>query len=111
MIRRRAIATLAPKGGVGKTHTAKTLYDLLQRHGRRVTAWDLDASTGTFAVYDDAIKTFDLNGSHDTHSIDDCDAAIRRYQRDTSSRIESVEYSETTASTRWSPRCVLLGVS
>jgi len=73
MIRRRAIATLAPKGGVGKTHTAKTLYDLLQRHGRRVTAWDLDASTGTFAVYDDAIKTFDLNGSRDTHSwLDDC---------------------------------------
>lgn len=70
---RRVIATVAPKGGVGKTFTAKLLYDLLQARGRHVAAWDLDAATGTFAVYDDAIKTFDLNSSRETNSwLDDC---------------------------------------
>ncbi|MDH2909527.1 MAG: hypothetical protein PXZ07_05350 [Candidatus Eremiobacteraeota bacterium] len=69
----RVIATVAPKGGIGKTFTAKLLFDLLQARGRHVAAWDLDAATGTFAVYDDHIKTFDLNGSRETHSwLDDC---------------------------------------
>lgn len=73
MSERRVIATVAPKGGIGKTFVAKLLYDLLQERGRHVAAWDLDAATGTFAVYDDAIKTFDLNGSRDPHSwLDDC---------------------------------------
>jgi hypothetical protein len=73
MSARRVIATVAPKGGIGKTFTAKLLYDLLQARGRHVAAWDLDAATGTFAVYDDAIKTFDLNGSRETNSwLDDC---------------------------------------
>lgn len=70
---RRVIATVAPKGGIGKTFTAKLLYDLLQARDRHVAAWDLDAATGTFAVYDDAIRTFDLNGSRETNSwLDDC---------------------------------------
>lgn len=69
---RRVIATVAPKGGIGKTFVAKLLYDLLPAHGRKVAAWDLDASTGTFAVYDDAIKTFDLHGKHSGYSwLDD----------------------------------------
>lgn len=73
MSARRVIATVAPKGGIGKTFTAKLLYDLLQARGRHVAAWDLDSATGTFAVYDDAIKTFDLNGSRETNSwLDDC---------------------------------------
>lgn len=73
MSERRVIATIAPKGGIGKTFAAKLLYDLLQARGRHVAAWDLDAATGTFAVYDDAIKTFDLNGSRQTTSwLDDC---------------------------------------
>lgn len=73
MSERRVIATVAPKGGIGKTFIAKLLYDLLQERGRNVAAWDLDAATGTFAVYDDAIKTFDLNGSRGTYSwLDDC---------------------------------------
>lgn len=73
MSARRVIATVAPKGGVGKTFIAKLLYDLLPAHGRAVAAWDLDAATGTFAVYDDAIKTFDLNGKQSSHSwLDDC---------------------------------------
>ena len=73
MSERRVIATVAPKGGIGKTFTAKLLYDLLQTRGRHVAAWDLDAATGTFAVYDDAIKTFDLNSSRETTSwLDDC---------------------------------------
>jgi cellulose biosynthesis protein BcsQ len=63
---------VAPKGGVGKTFIAKLLYDLLPVHGRSITAWDLDAATGTFAIYDDAIKTFDLNSSRETYSwLDD----------------------------------------
>lgn len=70
---RRVIATVAPKGGIGKTFVAKLLYDLLPTHGRSVTAWDLDAATGTFAVYDDAIKTFALHGKQGGHSwLDDC---------------------------------------
>ena len=70
---RRVIATVAPKGGIGKTFVAKLLYDLLPAHGRKVAAWDLDAATGTFAVYDDAIKTFDLHGKHSGYSwLDDC---------------------------------------
>ena len=70
---RRVIATVAPKGGIGKTFVAKLLYDLLPTRGRRVAAWDLDAATGTFAVYDDAIKTFDLHGKQSTYSwLDDC---------------------------------------
>jgi hypothetical protein len=73
MSARRLIAMIAQKGGVGKTHAAKLEYDLLQRRGRRVEAWDLDASTGTFAVYDEAIKTFDLNDSREAYSwLDDC---------------------------------------
>jgi hypothetical protein len=70
---RRAIFTTAPKGGVGKTYIAKLLYDLLPVSHRTVSAWDLDAATGTFAIYDDAIKTFDLNGGHSSSSwLDDC---------------------------------------
>jgi hypothetical protein len=70
---RRAIFTTAPKGGVGKTYLAKLLYDLLPQHGRKVSAWDLDAATGTFAIYDDGIKTFDLNDARSTSSwLDDC---------------------------------------
>ena len=70
---RRVIATVAPKGGVGKTFVAKVLYDLLPSHGRRVTAWDLDAATGTFAVYHDDIKTFDLQETQSSYSwLDDC---------------------------------------
>jgi hypothetical protein len=70
---RRAIVTAAPKGGIGKTFLAKVLFDLLVASGRAVAAWDLDSATGTFAVYDDAIKTFDLHGSRDTYSwLDDC---------------------------------------
>ena len=70
---RRAIATLAPKGGVGKTFISKLNHDLLPQHGRRIASWDLDASTGTFAVYDDAIKTFDLNANDNSRSwLDDC---------------------------------------
>lgn len=73
MSARRVIATVAPKGGIGKTFIAKLLYDLLPAHGRTVTAWDLDAATGTFAVYDDAIKTFDLHGKQNGYSwLDDC---------------------------------------
>lgn len=70
---RRVVATVAPKGGVGKTFISKLLHDLLPAHGRRVASWDLDAATGTFAVYDDAIKTFDLNANSGTQSwLDDC---------------------------------------
>lgn len=70
---RRAIFTTAPKGGVGKTYLAKLLYDLLPQHGRLVSAWDLDAATGTFAIYHDGIRTFDLNGACSTSSwLDDC---------------------------------------
>lgn len=70
---RRAIVTAAPKGGIGKTFLAKVLFDLLVASGRVVAAWDLDSATGTFAVYDDAIKTFDLHGTRDTYSwLDDC---------------------------------------
>lgn len=70
---RRAIFTTAPKGGVGKTYLAKLLYDLLPQHGRTVSAWDLDAATGTFAIYDGAIKTFDLNDARSAASwLDDC---------------------------------------
>ncbi|MHB8704841.1 MAG: ParA family protein [Candidatus Tyrphobacter sp.] len=70
---RRVIATVAPKGGIGKTFIAKLLHDLLPMHGRRVAAWDLDAATGTFAVYHDDIKTFDLTGTYSTYSwLDDC---------------------------------------
>lgn len=73
---RRAIFTTAPKGGVGKTYLAKLLYDLLPQHGRIVSAWDLDAATGTFAIYDDAIKTFDLHGACSSSSwLDDCHRA------------------------------------
>jgi hypothetical protein len=73
MSARRLIAMVAQKGGVGKTHAAKLEYDLLQRRGRRVEAWDLDASTGTFAVYGEAIKTFDLNEPRESYSwLDDC---------------------------------------
>jgi hypothetical protein len=73
MSARRAIVMTAPKGGAGKTHLAKLAYDLLPAHGRSVAAWDLDAATGTFAVYDEAIKTFDLNGRHSGPSwLDDC---------------------------------------
>ncbi len=73
---RRAIFTTAPKGGVGKTYLAKLLYDLLPQHGRRISAWDLDAATGTFAIYDDGIRTFDLNGATSTSSwLDDCHRA------------------------------------
>ncbi len=59
MTARRLIVLTAPKGGAGKTHLAKLAYDLLPEHGRSVAAWDLDAATGTFAVYHDGIKTFD----------------------------------------------------
>ncbi|MDE2480831.1 MAG: hypothetical protein KGN02_01405 [bacterium] len=70
---RRLIATLAQKGGVGKTFLAKVFHDLLPVHGRSVASWDLDAATGTFAVYDDAIKTFDLTAGNNTESwLDDC---------------------------------------
>lgn len=70
---RRVIATVAPKGGVGKTFIAKLLYDLLPARGRSLAAWDLDNATGTFAVYHDDIKTFDLNGAQSTYSwLDDC---------------------------------------
>jgi hypothetical protein len=70
---RRAIFTTAPKGGVGKTYLAKLLYDLLPMNHRAVSAWDLDAATGTFAIYDEAIKTFDLNSGHSSSSwLDDC---------------------------------------
>ncbi len=70
---RRVIATVAQKGGVGKTFIAKLLHDLLPTHGRRTASWDLDAATGTFAVYDEAIKTFDLNDRSVTTSwLDDC---------------------------------------
>jgi hypothetical protein len=70
---RRLIATLAPKGGVGKTYVAKLLFDLLPTRSRVVSAWDLDAATGTFSVYSDAIKTFDLNGKRSSYSwLDDC---------------------------------------
>lgn len=73
MTARRVIATVAPKGGIGKTFIAKILYDLLPSHGRRVTAWDLDAATGTFAVYHDDIKTFDLHETQSRYSwLDDC---------------------------------------
>lgn len=73
MSARRVVATVAPKGGVGKTFISKLLHDLLPTHGRRVASWDLDAATGTFAVYDDAIKTFDLNVLNSEHSwLDDC---------------------------------------
>jgi hypothetical protein len=38
-----------------------------------VAAWDLDAATGTFAVYHDDIKTFDLNETQTSYSwLDDC---------------------------------------
>lgn len=70
---RRVLATVAPKGGVGKTFISKLLHDLLPTHERRVTSWDLDAATGTFSVYDDAIKTFDLSANSSSHSwFDDC---------------------------------------
>lgn len=73
MTAQRVIATVAPKGGVGKTFISKLLHDLLPEHGRRVSSWDLDAATGTFAVYDDSIRTFDLNASNNTNSwLDDC---------------------------------------
>src|SRR6185312_11909015 len=73
MTARRTIVMTAPKGGAGKTHLAKITYDLLPQHGRSVAAWDLDAATGTFAVYDDAIKTFDLNERRSGPSwLDDC---------------------------------------
>lgn len=73
MTARRVIATLAPKGGVGKTFVSKLVHDLLPTHGRSVASWDLDAATGTFAVYDDAIKTFDLHAVSSTQSwLDDC---------------------------------------
>lgn len=73
MSAQRVIATVAQKGGVGKTFISKLLHDLLPAHGRRVASWDLDAATGTFAVYDDAIKTFDLNANSSEHSwLDDC---------------------------------------
>ena len=73
MSARRVIATVAYKGGVGKTFVSKLVHDLLPMRGRRVASWDLDAATGTFAVYDNRIKTFDLNAQHTTQSwLDDC---------------------------------------
>lgn len=69
----RAIVVMAQKGGVGKTHIAKSLYDILPTRGRSVAAWDIDAETGTFAAYDAAIHTFDLNDKDNTSSwLDDC---------------------------------------
>jgi hypothetical protein len=73
----RVIATVSQKGGVGKTFIAKVFFDLSVIAGRTVAAWDLDASTGTFAVYDDAIKTFDLSNPHETYSwLDDCHSDV-----------------------------------
>lgn len=70
---RRLIIITAPKGGAGKTHIAKLIYDLLPEHGRSIAAWDLDASTGTFAVYHDGIQTFDPNARRSALSwFDDC---------------------------------------
>jgi len=72
-MKRRLIVMAGPKGGVGKTHGAKLLYDLLPQHGRTIAAWDLDAVTGTFAVYDDGIRTFELDGKQGGPSwLDDC---------------------------------------
>jgi hypothetical protein len=73
MTARRLIVLTAPKGGAGKTHIAKLAYDVLPERGRSVAAWDLDAATGTFAVYHDGIKTFDLNARQSGASwFDDC---------------------------------------
>ncbi len=73
MSARRVIVTLAPKGGVGKTFVSKLIHDLLPTRDRRTASWDLDAATGTFAVYDESIKTFDLNAVNMTQSwLDDC---------------------------------------
>lgn len=73
MSARRVITTLAPKGGVGKTFISKILHDLIPTHGRLVSSWDLDSATGTFAVYDDSIKTFDLKAVNNAQSwLDDC---------------------------------------
>lgn len=70
---RRAIFMTAPKGGAGKTHLAKVIYDLSQQRGRSVVAWDCDAETGTFAIYHEAIKTFALDGKVNSLSwLDDC---------------------------------------
>jgi CobQ/CobB/MinD/ParA nucleotide binding domain len=70
---RRVIATVAPKGGVGKTFIAKLLHDLLPTRGRRIAPWDLDAATGTFAIYADGIRTFDMTATNNSYSwLDDC---------------------------------------
>jgi hypothetical protein len=69
----RAIAMTAPKGGCGKTHVAKLIYDLLPQHGRTVSAWDLDSSTGTFSVYHNEIRTYDSTDGQSGQSwLDDC---------------------------------------
>jgi hypothetical protein len=45
----------------------------LPQHERRIAAWDLDASTGTFAVYDGGIKTYDMHAKLSGPSwFDDC---------------------------------------
>jgi MinD-like ATPase involved in chromosome partitioning or flagellar assembly len=61
---KRLVAAMGSKGGTGKSKTERTFYDLFRSRGRRIAAFDLDASNGSFASYaPDAIKIDDLKGS------------------------------------------------
>jgi hypothetical protein len=48
---RRAILNISQKGGVGKSTEARVQADLGRRCGRQVDLWDLDAGTGSVALY------------------------------------------------------------
>jgi hypothetical protein len=48
---RRAIFNISQKGGVGKSTQARVQADLGRRSGRQVDLWDLDAGTGSAALY------------------------------------------------------------
>lgn len=78
--------------------------DLLPTRGRRLAASDLDAATGTFAVYHPDIKTFELTGTRSTYSwLDD---VLIDVPRGRASR-NSILYAQRA---RWSRSCQLLAL-
>jgi hypothetical protein len=47
---KRLIVIASAKGGMGKSFLARGFTDAARRAGRRVSAWDLDGATGSFAL-------------------------------------------------------------
>jgi hypothetical protein len=48
---KRAVVFVTAKGGLGKSTAARWFVDAARRAGRRVAAWDLDAGTGSMAIF------------------------------------------------------------